>query len=105
MDNQHRHIKGYRELTAEEIEHINEAKAIAQATGAFIEKIEQAHGLCALLAKGGAGVEIPAPLAVLVKNMQSGRFVCDMRWLAIAKTELQKAHMALIRSIARPTTF
>ena len=29
----------------------------------------------------------------------------DPRWLAIAKTDLQKGFSALIRSIARPTTF
>lgn len=29
----------------------------------------------------------------------------DQRWLAIAKTDLQTGFMALIRSIAQPTTF
>jgi hypothetical protein len=29
----------------------------------------------------------------------------DQRWLAIAKTDLQKGFMALTRSIAKPTTF
>lgn len=29
----------------------------------------------------------------------------DQRWLAIAKTDLQKGFMSLIRSIAKPTTF
>lgn len=29
----------------------------------------------------------------------------DMRWAAIAKTDLQKGFMALIRSIAKPETF
>ncbi len=29
----------------------------------------------------------------------------DKRWLAIAKIDLQKGFSALIRSIARPTTF
>lgn len=29
----------------------------------------------------------------------------DKRWLAIAKTDLQKGFMALTRSIAKPTTF
>ena len=30
---------------------------------------------------------------------------CDKRWLAIAKTDLQKAYMSLIRSIERPNHF
>ncbi|MFQ1393149.1 hypothetical protein ACJWSQ_26375, partial [Klebsiella pneumoniae] len=29
----------------------------------------------------------------------------DKRWLAIGKTDLQKGFMAVIRSIAKPTTF
>lgn len=29
----------------------------------------------------------------------------DGRWLAIGKTDLQKGFMALVRSIAKPTTF
>lgn len=29
----------------------------------------------------------------------------DQRWLAIAKTDLQKGFMSLVRSIAQPTTF
>ena len=29
----------------------------------------------------------------------------DSRWVAIAKTDLQKGFMALIRSIAKPETF
>lgn len=29
----------------------------------------------------------------------------DQRWVAIAKTDLQKGFMALTRSVAKPTTF
>lgn len=29
----------------------------------------------------------------------------DKRWVAVAVTDLQKGFMALVRSIARPTTF
>lgn len=29
----------------------------------------------------------------------------DQRWVAIAKTDLQKGFMALVRSVAKPTTF
>lgn len=29
----------------------------------------------------------------------------DQRWLSIARTDLQKGFMALVRSIAKPTTF
>jgi hypothetical protein len=35
----------------------------------------------------------------------SRRSNVDQRWLAIAKTDLQKGFMSLVRSVAKPTTF
>lgn len=35
----------------------------------------------------------------------TGSNIIDQRWLAIAKTDLQKGFMALTRSVAQPTTF
>ena len=74
MDNQHQKIKGYRDLTQEEIDLMNEAKALSEQVGALTEKI-----------KGTSGI--------------------DPRWLSIGVTDLQKGFMAVIRSIAKPTTF
>jgi len=45
MDNQHRHIKGYRELSQEEIDLMNEGKALAEQCGAYIEKLQAAQAL------------------------------------------------------------
>jgi len=45
MDNQHQLIKGYRDLSAEEIALMNEGKALAVQVGAFIEKLQTAPGL------------------------------------------------------------
>ncbi len=73
MDNQHQKIKGYRDLSQEEIDLMNEAKELAIKCGQLCAKIEKT----------------PA----------------DQRWLAIARTELQKSFMFLIRSIAKPETF
>jgi hypothetical protein len=39
VDNQHKHIKGYRDLTEAEIALMNEGKALAEQVGAFIEKL------------------------------------------------------------------
>lgn len=39
MDNQHQHIKGYSDLTAEEIALMNEAKTLAEQVGALVDKI------------------------------------------------------------------
>jgi len=39
MDNQHKKITGYRDLSQQEIDLMNEAKALAEQVGAFIEKV------------------------------------------------------------------
>lgn len=82
MDNQHKHIKGYRDLSAEEITLMNEAKELAEQVGQFCEKLESLAP-----PNGQTGIEI------------------DPYWLAAGKTDLQKGFMAVIRSIARPGSF
>lgn len=77
MENQHRQIKGYRELTQEEIDLMNEIK----------EKAAEVGDLCDRLVGKDGGT---AP---------------DQRWVAIGKTDLQKGFMALTRAIAKPEFF
>lgn len=74
VDNQHRKITGYRDLTEDEIALMNLCKG----------KAEELRELCELIGKSD--------------NV-------DQRWLAIARTDLQKGFMSLIRSVARPETF
>lgn len=74
MDNQHKLIRGYRELSQEEIDLMNKVKATGEQLGDLIDE-----------------------LSSLVST--------DKRWLAIGKTDLQTGIMALVRSIAKPTTF
>ena len=45
MDNQHKLIKGYRDLTAEEIALMNEGKALAVQCGEFVAKLRATEGL------------------------------------------------------------
>lgn len=40
MDNQHKQIKGYRDLSQIEIDLMNEGKALAEKCGEFIAKLE-----------------------------------------------------------------
>lgn len=40
----------------------------------------------------------------IIKGM-TGWEGADQRWVAIAKTDLQKGFMALVRAVAQPTTF
>lgn len=68
-------ITGYRELTKQEVELINTFKDLAASVGAII------------------------------KDLESFDTDVDKRWLAIAKTDLQKGFMSLVRSVAKPTTF
>lgn len=77
MENQHRHIAGYRELNPTEIDMMNAVKRMAEKVGALVEDLDAAEGYAEV----------------------------DKRWVAIARTELQQGFMALTRAIARPTTF
>jgi hypothetical protein len=74
MDNQHRKIKGYRELSQAEINAMNAVKEKAAEVGELVHELEQNKDL-------------------------------DQRWVAIAKTDLQKGFMAATRSIAKPGFF
>jgi hypothetical protein len=74
VENQHRQIKGYRDLTAIEINAMNDCKLVSIEVGILCDKVEAMEGV-------------------------------DKRWIAIAKTDLQKGFMSLIRAIARPETF
>lgn len=74
MENQHRKISGYRELSQEEINAMNSVKELAGAVG------------------------------ILIEEMQANKSL-DQRWVAIAKTDLQRGFMAAVRAVAQPTTF
>lgn len=77
MENQHRMIAGYRDLTQDEIEFINDVKATAAAVGRIVDQM----------------------------SISADVMSVDKRWLAIGKTHLQEGFMALVRSIAKPEGF
>lgn len=82
VDNQHKKIKGYRDLTEGEIALMNEAKGLAEQCGELIAKIEVAN-----------------------TNAATKDSAIDIRWLSIGKTDIQKGFMAVVRSIAKPESF
>lgn len=45
MENQHEKIKGYRDLSQDEIDLMNEGKVLAEQCGALIEKLETTDGV------------------------------------------------------------
>ena len=82
MENQHKQIKGYRDLTQAEIDTMNEIKECAERVGRLVEKVRT--------------LNVHAP---------DGDTRPDQRWISIGATDLQKGFMALTRSVAKPTTF
>jgi hypothetical protein len=93
MENQHRQIKGYRELSQEEIDLMNEIKQQGAALGALVQKL---RNYVPTNMEGPAGGEAEAfkPGATL-----------DQRWVSIGETHLQTGLMALTRAVAQPTFF
>jgi hypothetical protein len=89
MDNQHKKITGYRDLSQEEINLMNEGKALAEQCGAYIEKLR---------ARDKAIAQTPPASG-------DARRALDQRWISIGATDLQRGFMAVIRGIAQPTTF
>ena len=75
MENQHRKIKGYRELNKDEINAMNSVK------------------------------EVAAQVGDLVASMRDGLPDADQRWISIGATDLQKGFMALTRAVAKPDFF
>lgn len=67
-------IKGYRDLSQDEIDLMNKLKDVAIHVGEAVD---------------------------LVMSLDS----TDKRWASIAKTDLQKGFMSLIRAVAQPETF
>lgn len=88
MENQHAKITGYRDLTQDEIDLMNEGKELAERCAALVTKLRT---LEYDTVSGGS----PA----IIKTM------ADPRWVAIGVTQLQQGFMALTRSIAKPGTF
>lgn len=93
MENQHRKISGYRELSQEEIDLMNEIKALGPKMEILIEKI-QLH----IDMQYAAMLEDPSAVDPL-------DHATPLRWLNIGKTELQQGLMALTRSVAQPKFF
>ncbi|MCG3743099.1 hypothetical protein EXA18_06300 [Vibrio cincinnatiensis] len=80
MENQHRKIKGYRELAKDEIDLMNQIKTKGEELHSLVESLKAV-------------------------NASTGGHAIDLRWVDIGKTDLQTGIMALVRSVAMPETF
>jgi hypothetical protein len=72
VDNQHKKISGYRDLTQDEIDAMNAIKSAE------------------------------AELASLWQRISAANPGADRRWLAVARTHFQEGFSAFVRSIAQP---
>lgn len=103
MENQHRKIKGYRELSQEEIDLMNRIKAKGtellelQAELVDMLKLQEVAKINAMDQASTSDVEAEA-------KAEFNRFQAaePFRWSAIGKTELQTGIMALVRAVAQP---
>lgn len=103
MENQHRKIKGYRELSQEEIDLMNRIKV----KGA--ELLDLHAELVTLLDASKKSKHEDAIGALAEGNdigeeLELSRFVDaePHRWAAIGKTDIQTGIMALVRAVAQP---
>lgn len=94
MDNQHRKIKGYRELTQGEIDLMNEIKSMGVQLDALCEKLYE--NLQVEMAKAA---EVGGETYIEFDNSN------PLIWLYDGRSTLQKGLMFLTRSVARPGFF
>ncbi len=88
MENQHRHIKGYRDLTVEEVAAMNRVKTIGGGVGEMCMQLREQI--------------IAMPYETVEERADRTE---ALRWLEAGEMQLQQGFMALTRAIARPTTF
>ncbi len=87
MDNQHRKIPGYRDLHPQEIELIRRIKAAEAEILSLIGSVRNE-------------LEIAASRSREERDRQT--FAEAPRWHAMAKTDIERGFMALVRAVAQP---
>lgn len=88
MENQHRLIKGYRELSQEEIDLMNRIKIAEAQTLELVAEVRQ-H----------------AVKQMVHSNDDEAKRIADanpVRWQAIATSHIEQGFMALVRAVAQP---
>lgn len=87
-------ISGYRKLSEAEVALMNEAKALGEQCGALVAKLRA-------MPRTPDTPKDFDPATAEVSDVVT----IDQRWVSIGQTDLQTGIMALVRSIAQPTTF
>lgn len=114
MENQHRHIKGYRELSLAEIDLMNRIKGKgaellalhAELVGVLSDEAEYLKQAAGQSIQGHEVGGRPATIHTgdTPECIECQRFQASepLRWAAIGKTDVQTAIMALVRAVAQP---
>lgn len=98
MENQHRKITGYRELSQEEIDLMNEVKALGpQIEGVILKVTAHVQEQRKAWTAGG-----DHPADAVAERLDAAT---PERFAALAKTDFQTALMYLTRAVAQPTFF
>jgi len=98
VDNQHRKINTYRELTQEEVDLMNEIKALGPQIQSIIEKVQSHVSTQRYNCKCDAGQQVHN-----VDEWDRLEAATPERFAAMAKTEFQTGLMYLVRAVAQPT--
>lgn len=120
MDNQHRHIKGYRELSAADIALMNDIKTKARelltlheiVASQLAERHEYLRNHYAMLQAEIADrgmllstdnvPEMERELDQIAAELLRFNKAEPKRWASIGKTNIQQGVMALVRAVAQP---
>lgn len=101
MDNQHRSIKGYRELSQQEIDLMNEIKTLGENIGVVCDKIK-AH-----IEEQRSLVSQAAEIVGVNSDTENNRLDAAQPelWENWGRCSAQLAMMELTRAVAQPTSF
>lgn len=104
MENQHRKISGYRELSQQEIDLMNRIKAKGSEMLSLQAELVDLIKLQDLAKVSNMDTAEPGSEEAVLTKVEFNRFHAaePYRWAAIGKTDLQTGIMALVRAVAQP---
>ncbi|MDR8077837.1 hypothetical protein KPA96_19465 [Burkholderia cenocepacia] len=112
MDNQHKRIKGYRDLSQAEIDLMNRIKAKGAELLALQFELKnlldtqwetkRADATQSLARPAGVGISIHQGATDECREFQRFTVAEPHRWAEIGKTDIQTGVMALVRAVAQP---
>jgi hypothetical protein len=107
MDNQHRQIKGYRELNRAEIELMNKIKNFGPRLEILVREVEEFNRAMWMEAhnRTESGDQTQEQVRVATEVLANHAHAQPARWAAMAKTEFQMGLMYLTRAVVKPEFF